>query len=230
MNIINLDSKTPNLDRLNHQGRESTIYINGDRLYKIFNDDVNLCLKEQAIDFIDENRESLPGVIMPIDKIYVDEDFVGHSMNRYPCRTIDNYFSSSVSYADRYICSIDLINTFNNMNRLGIEHSDFHTDNVLIDTKGHPIMGDCTSFKQGNLSLRYQQEQLVMILSLLSGYNLMNEVNSSICIGAIIDNLGNAAMLNYYYKPDGKLNYKMLQNFKPDTTKVNSLVKKYGGM
>lgn len=230
MNIINLDSKKPNLDRLNHQGSESTIYICGNRLYKIFNDDVNLQLKEQSIDFLDENRDSLRGVIMPIEKIKVNGSFVGHSMNRYDCSPIDSYFSSNVSFADRYMCSIDLMSTFNRINHLGLEHDDFHADNVLIDQKGIPLIGDCTSFKPGDLSLRYKQEQLVMLLSLLSGYNLMNEVNNSVCISEIIDNLGNSSMLDYYYKPDGILSHKMLYNFKPDTAKVNSLVKQYGGM
>lgn len=42
MRVIELETKQLNLPKLITQGNESTIYINEDILYKIFNDGVNL--------------------------------------------------------------------------------------------------------------------------------------------------------------------------------------------
>lgn len=60
--IIELNTKKPNIPKLDTLGNESTIYINGNTLYKIFNDVVNCQVKLDSIDFIEKKQKYVKGV------------------------------------------------------------------------------------------------------------------------------------------------------------------------
>lgn len=230
MRVLELETKKLNLPKLITQGNESTIYINGDILYKIFNDGVNLQVKHNAIDFIEKNKDMLKGLIMPNEKLYLKESFVGHTMSIYDCRSIDNYFDYSIAFDERYHYCLEFLDIFNRMNSIEAQHMDFHTDNLLIDKNGNALVGDCCSIKNKNPGVRYKQEQLVMLMSLLTGVNLTNEVNNMVCISEVINQVGSNSLLNYYHKPKDSLDRCLFEGFINDKEIVERVVKTYGGL
>lgn len=230
MRIIELSSKKLDLPKLKNQGNESTIYMNGNTLYKIFNDDVNVSLKEESIDFLYKNKDKLNGIIMPNEKLAYNSKFVGHTMDFYECVSVDKYFDYSIDFSKRYHYSLNFLDIFNRMNNIGAEHTDFHTDNILISKDGSTLIGDCSSIKNKNISVRYKQEQLIVLMSLLTGFNLMNEVNNIACISELIEQIGSDALLDYYYKPEDSLDSKLLKGITNNPEKVKGIVRLYGGL
>lgn len=228
MRIIELDTKKPNLPKLDNQGNESIIYINGNTLYKIFNDDVNCQLKLDSLDFIEQNKSTLKGLIMPNEKLSFKESFVGHTMDIYDCKSIDNYFDYSIEFEKRHHYCLEYLDIFNRMNSIEAQHMDFHTDNLLIDKDGNALIGDCCSIKNKSIGIKYKQEQLVILMSLLTGVNLMSEVNSTICISEVINQIGSNSLLNYYYKPGNNLDFCLFEGFNNNVEAVKKIVKTYG--
>ena len=227
MDVIELSSRTPNLEKFSSHGNESTIYIDEDKLYKIFNKNVNTSLKRQSIELVYSKRESLSGIILPVEELSFDDEIIGHTMWKYDIKTIDNFFDIRISYKTRYDYCLKFISLFNRINNLGLDYTDFHTDNIFIDSSGNPLLGDCSCIRE-NVSIHFKKEQLSLLLSLLSGVNLVSESNNDFCIGEIIEQCGNNNLLNYFYNPRDNLDISVFDNFCEDKEKVDSIVLKYG--
>ena len=67
-------------------------------------------------------------------------------------------------------------------------------------------------------------------MSLLTGFNLMNEVNNIACISELIEQIGSDALLDYYYKPEDSLDSKLLKGITNNPEKVKGIIKLYGGL
>lgn len=229
MDTIFIENRQLNLPKLPHQGNESTIYVNNNKLYKIFNDDINLNIKRQSIEFVYKNKSNLVGLIMPEEQLVVNS-FVGYTMDKYECNSVDQYFSISVPLLQRQHYCFDFLNIFTNMNNVGAEHMDFHSNNAFVTRDGGALIGDTCSIRHKRISTRFKREQLILLISLLAGYNLMKETNNEICINEIITQLGTDRLLNYYYKPDENLDRETLTGFNSDINTVKRIVKVYGNL
>ena len=228
MDVIELSSRVPNLEKFSSQGNESTIYVNGVKLYKIFNQGVNANLKRQSIELVDSKSEYLDGVILPIEELVFNSEFIGHTMFKYDIKSIDNFFDIRINQKKRYEYCLKFISLFNRLNNFGLEYTDFHTDNIFIDSNGNPLLGDCSSIREKNASIHSKKEQLSLLLSLLSGVNLVNEVNNDFCISEVIEQCGSSELLNYFYNPRDDLDVSLFDSFCEDKEKVDGIVLKYG--
>ena len=228
MEKIQLKTRDLNLPKLSNQGMESVIYVNKDKLYKIFNEKIDLKIRHDIAQFVDSNKNNLDGLILPEEELILNGCFIGHTMKKYDLTTIDNFFTSDIAYEERFKYALKFMDIFNRMNNLGIEHMDFHTDNVFIDKDGNPLIGDVTSIRTRGVRRRSKIEQLSLIISLLSGYDLMNNGNEFV-IEEIISNLGSQKLLDYFYNPKGNLDSDMFDGFIYNNVEIEEINRKYGG-
>ena len=227
MKIIELNKRNLNFPKLDDQGTESVIYVNNDILYKIFNSDLNLKIRKDIVEFIDDKKDKLEGLILPEEELAYNNKFVGYTMKKYDLKTIDKFFNNDIEYRKRYNYALKFVDLFNRMNSLGIEYMDFHTDNIFIDKDDNPLMGDVSCIRQREVGSRGKKEQLKLIVSLLCGYDLMNYGND-IVLDEIINTFGNKELVDYYYDPKDNISTEMIEDFGQDNKKTIDIVTKFG--
>lgn len=125
----------------------SKIYINNNKLYKIYNQDseskINflntLSKKEKYIDEI--MNYSINDCVLPKGKIYYKDKFIGIFMNYYKeYSSLYKLINNDMNVDKKILLLTKFINALKNMHDNNLIHGDIHLGNILTDFKDIKII------------------------------------------------------------------------------------------